>query len=167
MQPFDTRPGSEHKRVSLADRRRQARRSGLWAVRFETTDGRRFECLVLDLSRGGMKLRLDGPIAAGDILTMIGGRLGRRSARVAWSTENRAGLVFLSEAPHPERRSSPEFLRGRALVLRRLAAITSRGEGEPRLERLAGVLEAQAEAAEQRRWPLTIRRDRRPPLVDQ
>jgi hypothetical protein len=150
-----------------AEQRRHGRRSGLWPARLETTSGRRFDCILFDISSGGAKLRLDEPVATGDVMTLISDRFGRRGARVAWTAPRRAGLTFLSEAAATiGGGADPAFLRSRAELLRRLAEA---GESGIRLARLAETFERTARAIETRQLPppLSIRKDQRPAPVDQ
>lgn len=57
--------------------------------------GRRADCVVLDVSANGAKLRLlGGTVLTGPIVMLEVPRLGAFSANVAWSGENRVGLCF-------------------------------------------------------------------------
>jgi PilZ domain len=149
-----------------AEQRRHERRNGLWSAQLDTTSGRRLDCILFDISSGGARLRLDEPIAVGDVMTLISERFGKRSARVAWAAPRRAGLTFLSEAAASGATVDPAFLRSRAELLRSLAEA---GESGVRLARLAETFERKARAIERRQLapPLSIRRDRRPAPVDQ
>ncbi|HEX9488903.1 MAG TPA: PilZ domain-containing protein [Stellaceae bacterium] len=161
------KPAGESEPAAAAEQRRHERRRGLWSVQLETTSGRRLDCILFDISAGGAKLRLDEPVAVGEVITLISERFGKRGARVAWTAPRRAGLTFLSEAGATAAASvDPEFLRSRAELLRGLAEA---GESGIRLARLAEAFERKAKAIEKRRLapPLTIRKDRRPAPVDQ
>lgn len=58
-------------------------------------NGRRTDCVVLDVSANGAKLRLLGDtVITGPIAMLEVPRLGAFSADVAWSRENRIGLCF-------------------------------------------------------------------------
>lgn len=153
-------------RPKAEPRRRHERRAGIWPAHLETTSGRRLDCIVFDISSGGAKVRLDAPIADGEVVTFISKRFGKRGARVAWTAPRRAGLIFLSQAAAKDGDADPAFLRRRAELLRELAAGADSGI---RLARLAEVFERKAGSIEQRRLapPLTIRKDRRPAPVDQ
>jgi PilZ domain len=161
----DKRAG-ESEPTPAAEQRRQDRRSGVWSAQLETTSGRRLDCILFDISPGGAKLRLDEPVAAGEVITLISERFGKRGARVAWTAPRRAGLTFLSEAATTGGSTDPAFLRSRAELLRGLAEA---GESGIRLARLAEAFEKKAKAAEKRQLapPLTIRKDRRRAPVDQ
>jgi PilZ domain len=152
---------------SASEQRRHARQSGLWPAQLETTSGRRLDCILFDISSGGAKLRLDEPVLAGEVITLISPRFGTRCARVAWIAPRHVGLSFLSEAGATAAASAdPEFLRGRAELLRQLAEA---GESGVRLARLADAFERKARTIERRQLavPPTIRKDRRPAPVDQ
>ena len=161
----DDRAG-ESDLAPAAEQRRQERRSGLWSAQLETTSGRRLDCVLFDISSGGDKLRLDEPVTAGEVITLISERFGKRGARVAWTAPRRAGLTFLSEAAATGPSADPAFLRSRAELLRSLAEA---GESGIRLARLAETFERRAKAIEQRQLapPLSIRKDKRPAPVDQ
>jgi PilZ domain-containing protein len=153
--------------LPAAEQRRHGRRNGLWSAQLETTSGQRLDCIVFDISPGGAKLRLDEPVATGDVMTLISERFGKRGARVAWTAPRRAGLTFLSEAMATGGSATdPAFLRSRAELLRSLAEA---GESGIRLARLAETFERTARAIEKRQLapPLSIRKDRRPAPVDQ
>src|SRR5258708_39708893 len=164
--PSDKRAG-ETGPAPAAEQRRHERRRGLWPAQLETTSGRRLDCILFDISAGGAKLRLDEPVAVGEVITLISERFGKRGARVAWTAPRRAGLTFLSEAGATAAASGdPEFLRSRAELLRGLAEA---GESGIRLARLTGGFGREAQEIRKRRLapPLTIRKDRRPAPVDQ
>ena len=149
-----------------AEQRRHKRHGGLWSAQLETTSGRRLDCILFDISSGGAKLRLDEPLALGEVMTLVSERFGKRSARVAWTAPRCAGLTFLSEATAMGGNVDPAFLRSRAELLRGLAEASESGV---RLARLAETFERKAKAIEKRQLtpPLTIRKSRRPTPVDQ
>ncbi|HKW53231.1 MAG TPA: PilZ domain-containing protein [Stellaceae bacterium] len=150
-----------------SEQRRHARQSGLWSAQLETTSGRRFDCILFDVSSGGAKLRLNEPVAVGEAMTLVSERFGTHGARIAWTAPRQAGLTFLSEARVTTAASvDPGFLRSRAELLRQLAEA---GESGIRLAHLADAFERKARTIEKRQHtpPLTIRRDRRPAPVDQ
>jgi PilZ domain len=150
-----------------SEQRRHERQSGLWAAQLETTSGRRLDCMLFDVSAGGARLRLDEPVAVGEILTLVSRRFGTRGARIAWIALRQAGLTFLSEARvAPAASVDPDFLRSRAELLRQLAEA---GESGIRLAHLADAFERKARTIEKRQLapPPSIRKDRRPTPVDQ
>src|SRR5260221_12279792 len=157
----------ESEPAPAAEQRRHERRRGLWPAQLETTSGRRLDCILFDISAGGAKLRLDEPVAVGEVITLISERFGKRGARVAWTAPRRAGLTFLSEAGATAAASvDPGFLRSRAELLRGLAEA---GESGIRVARLAGAVARESKAVGKRRAapPLTIRKDPRPAPGDQ
>lgn len=142
--------------VRGSDRRRQARRSGLWAAQLETAQGARRNCLVLDVSQSGAKLRVEQSAVPGELVTLIGERFGTRKGRVVWSGSHRIGISFIDQpgaaAPATQTPSSdPKFLRGRAEILRRLARSAQGGDAAAGLLRLAQALEAEASEIERQR----------------
>ncbi len=151
------------------ERRRHRRRSGFWSAQLETTAGQRLDCIVLDISDGGARLRIKHPVLVGDVMTLSGKRFAPCGVRVAWVAHERAGVVFLSPVDAAQDGSEPAFLRHRAAVLRRMAQLAEAGDTGARLMRLAEALDAKAEQFETRQLqpPLSVRRDRGPALVDQ
>lgn len=151
-----------------SEQRRHVRQSGLWSAHLESTSGRRLHCLLFDVSSGGARLRVDEPVAVGEILTLVSRRFGTRGARIVWTGPRQAGLCFLSAASvAPAASVDPDFLRSRAELLRRLAEA---GESGIRLAHLADAFERKATTIEKRQLappPLSIRKDRRPAPVDQ
>jgi hypothetical protein len=150
-----------------SEQRRHARQSGLWSAQLETTSGRRLDCMLFDVSAGGARLRLNEPLAVGEVMTLVSERSGTRGVRVAWAARRHAGLSFLSEARAPAAASvDPDFLRSRAELLRQLAEA---GESGIRLAHLAEAFERKARAIERRQLApsLSIRKDRRPAPVEQ
>lgn len=151
------------------ERRRHRRRSGFWSAQLETTAGHRLDCIVLDVSDSGARLRIKHPVLGGDVMTLSGKRFDPRGVRVAWISGERAGLVFLSPPNEARGLAEPAFLRSRATILRRLAQLAEAGDAGARLMRLAEALDGKAEKIEKRQLqpPLSIRRDRRLAPVDQ
>jgi hypothetical protein len=151
----------------ISEQRRHERQSGLWSAELETTSGQRLDCMLFDISAGGARLRLDEPVAVGEILTLVSRRFGTRGARIAWIAPRQAGLCFLSEVGvAPAASVEPDFLRSRAELLRQLAEA---GESGIRLAHLADAFERKARTIEKRQLapPPSIRKDRRPAPVDQ
>ncbi|HUZ74791.1 MAG TPA: PilZ domain-containing protein [Stellaceae bacterium] len=80
--------------AALAERRRHKRKPVLWAARVETRDGP-CECIILDLSLGGAKLRGNTAVAAKQVVTLVIDRFGALRAEVVWSRLNYLGLRFV------------------------------------------------------------------------
>jgi PilZ domain len=76
-----------------AERRHHKRKPVLWAARVETRDGP-CECIILDLSLGGAKLRGATDVAADQAVTLVIDRFGALKAKVVWSRQNYMGLRF-------------------------------------------------------------------------
>jgi hypothetical protein len=130
-----------------SERRQQARRSGIWAAQLETAQSPRRNCLVLDVSSSGAKLRIDQPAALGEIVTLIAERFGTRRGRVVWTANHRIGITFVDEFGVATTRaptSDPHFLRSRAEMLQRLARSAQGGDATVELLRLARALEVEA-----------------------
>ena len=79
--------------ASASDRRQHKRKPVLWAARVETREGP-FECIILDLSLGGAKLRGTAPVAAKQVVTLVIDRFGALRAEVMWARSNHMGLRF-------------------------------------------------------------------------
>ena len=163
---------------NLTERRRHRRRTGAWTAALETMRGDRIGCVVLDLSPGGAKLLLERPLPLGELVTFVTERFGTYRGRIAWAAGARAGLAFANfeaaAGPSQAFADKPEFLRGRAEVLRRLAQTARNGETVSGLLWAAKGFDEAAERLEARqRWPSasgapSIRREDilfgRPPL---
>lgn len=80
-----------------ADRRQHKRKPVLWAARIETREGP-CDCIILDLSLGGAKLRSAAPVAAQQTVTLVIDRFGALHAEVIWARSGRMGLRFV-DAP--------------------------------------------------------------------
>jgi hypothetical protein len=143
----------------LTERRRHRRRTGAWTAILETTHGERVGSVVLDLSPGGAKLLLERPIVVGELVTFITERFGTHRGRLAWVSGARVGLAFANFAVGASNKAladKPEFLRGRADVLRRLAQSARSGETVSGLLWAAKGFDEAAERIEaQQRWPST------------
>jgi hypothetical protein len=80
-----------------ADRRQHKRKPVLWAARIETRDGPN-DCIILDLSAGGAKLRSAAVVTVRDTVTLVIDRFGALNAEVMWARSGKLGLRFL-DAP--------------------------------------------------------------------
>jgi len=143
----------------LTERRSHRRRAGAWTAILETTHGERIGSVVLDLSPGGAKLLLERPIAVGELVTFLTERFGTHRGRIAWVSGVRVGLAFANFAVGAASKAladKPEFLRGRADVLRRLAQTARSGETVSGLLWAAKGFDEAADRIEaQQRWPST------------
>jgi hypothetical protein len=76
--------------------RKYKRKPVLWAAKLETASGRH-ECITLDLSLGGAKLRVNTPVAPHEQVALVFDRFGRLCAEVAWVDGSMIGLRFTEE----------------------------------------------------------------------
>jgi len=86
-----------HETAAL-EQRRHVRQRVLWAARLDTVDGS-FNCIVLDVSKEGVKLQLAAPIpvAARQKVTLVIEPMGRLPAETIWQVSERMGLRFLCD----------------------------------------------------------------------
>lgn len=82
--------------ASWENRRKHKRKPVLWAARIETPDGD-FDCIALDLSRGGAKVRLAAPLALHQAVTLVIDRFGALGAEVVWRRSGQVGLKFTDD----------------------------------------------------------------------
>jgi hypothetical protein len=73
--------------------RRHKRKPVLWSARVETETGTA-ECIILDLSLGGAKLRVPALAQAQQPVTLVIDRFGAINAEVAWCRSGEMGLRF-------------------------------------------------------------------------
>lgn len=78
------------------EQRRHVRKRVLWAATLETTDGT-FDCIVLNVSRSGAKLRLKAPIAAQATIELVLGTFGKLKADVIWQRADKMGIRFCAK----------------------------------------------------------------------
>jgi hypothetical protein len=117
---------------AAAGKRRQLRRSGIWAALLELGKGERCRCMLVDVSAGGARLVFGHAaqhVAKGRIVALSAQPLGTRWGRVAWISGRSAGLEFLDAAPQAlapnASRTDAVFLRRRSEMLRGLARRTA------------------------------------------
>ena len=67
------------------------------ASTLETARGA-FDCVALDLSLGGARLRIDETVEVLERATLVLAKFGRFPSKIAWRNETEAGLQF-SESP--------------------------------------------------------------------
>ncbi len=87
---------------SGAEQRRFKRKPVLWAARLETGEGS-FDCITLDLSLGGAKLRMATTSPLKEPVSLVLERFGILHAEVAWQRPDTVGLRFTDE---------PEYIAG-------------------------------------------------------
>jgi hypothetical protein len=79
----------------VPERRRHARRRGLWVAQLETAGGEQIPALLVDVSeQGGGRLVPRRPVALGTVVTLTAPACGKRRARVVWTTKSHIGLQF-------------------------------------------------------------------------
>lgn len=83
--------------VGWAERRQFRRKAVIWAAKLETDHGV-FDCITLDLSLGGARLRCSRSIALLEPATLVLDKFGKFAAEVVWTTPTEIGLQF-SESP--------------------------------------------------------------------
>ncbi|HUZ74248.1 MAG TPA: PilZ domain-containing protein [Stellaceae bacterium] len=83
--------------TSWQERRRHRRKPVMWAARLETASGV-VDCTAFDLSLGGAKLRLDGPVALHHPVQLVLARLGVIAAEAVWQGDGTLGLRFTEPA---------------------------------------------------------------------
>ena len=77
---------------------RQFRRKAvIWGAKIETEDGA-FDCIMLDLSLGGARLRCDHAFTLLKPATLRLDKFGKFPAEVVWTTGNEVGLRFTEKA---------------------------------------------------------------------
>lgn len=79
--------------VGWAQRRQFRRKAVIWAAKLETDHGV-FDCITLDLSLGGARLRCSREIALLEPATLLLDKFGKFPAEVVWTTPTEIGLQF-------------------------------------------------------------------------
>jgi hypothetical protein len=99
-----TEHGEEAQQTDDADfahLREHNRKPVLWAGHVETATGA-IDCIALDLSLGGAKLRLTAPLPPDEAVTLVIERVGTFRARVMWQASDggvrSAGIRFSDPA---------------------------------------------------------------------
>ena len=83
--------------VGWAERRQFRRKAVIWAAKIETDHGV-YDCITLDLSLGGARLRCSRAIALLEPATLVLDKFGKFPAEVVWTTPTEIGLQF-TESP--------------------------------------------------------------------
>ena len=83
--------------IGWAERRQFRRKAVIWAAKLETPNGT-LDCITLDLSLGGARLRISEPVGLLQQVTLVLGKFGKFQAEIVWVTENEIGLQF-TESP--------------------------------------------------------------------
>lgn len=90
------------------EKRRHKRKPVIWSARVETETGQA-ECIILDLSLGGAKLRVPAQAKAHQPVTLVIDRFGAINGEVAWCRSGQMGLRF-TDAPEQVARIIGEAL---------------------------------------------------------
>ena len=91
------------------ERRRFQRKSVLLAVTLETPHGT-VQCIALDLSLGGARIRVHEKLEPLDQVTLALEKFGRFPGHVVWRNVNEAGLQFSDTPEEVALRFGAEFL---------------------------------------------------------
>ena len=89
----DERPEPDASKDEL---RKFKRKPVLWGAKLETAAGS-FDCIALDLSLGGAKLRMSEQVPMNERVVLAITRLGRLNAEVVWQQPGFIGLQFTDE----------------------------------------------------------------------
>ncbi len=82
--------------VSEKDQRRHIRKRVLWAAQLETADGT-FNCIVLNVSRSGAKLRFAKVVQTQEPVALLGDAFGKIPAEVVWQRGDKVGIRFAAD----------------------------------------------------------------------
>ena len=83
--------------VGWAERRQFRRKAVIWAAKLETDHGV-FDCITLDLSLGGARLRCSRTIPLLEPAILVLDKFGKFPSEVVWTTPTEIGLQF-TESP--------------------------------------------------------------------
>ncbi len=100
---------------SRAERRKYPRTQVLWKGSLFRPGGA-VECVVLNLSANGAKLRLDDPWECPSPITLRIPRFGEFRAEVAWRKDHLIGLKFLEDPKSVARLIEDALPQGRLLA---------------------------------------------------
>ncbi len=99
MSAADENSGPSVLAAPASQRPREARRAVLWPAGLKIVGKPEIRCVVIDLSSGGAKVRVDKPVAEGTLVKLRSQRF-TRDARVVWSTDGLVGLQFVESNEH-------------------------------------------------------------------
>ena len=78
----------------MVNRRGHPRKSVVWSAELVCSYGEVAEAIVLDVSAGGAKLRVQHRFSEGEAVTFVSTRLKERRAHVVWVKADRIGIKF-------------------------------------------------------------------------
>jgi len=84
----------QHAAAAPAERRRHQRVGTMWMATLQST-GALYECMVIDLSRGGAKLMLPHEQPMAEIRALAVGGFATLRAKLAWQRGAFVGVQFL------------------------------------------------------------------------
>ena len=93
MQALQAVNGHAQSELSPEERRQHKRKPVLWAARIESMNGPS-DCIILDLSLGGAKLRSQAQVKSRQKVTLVIDRFGALRAEVVWARQGHLGLRF-------------------------------------------------------------------------
>jgi len=96
--PFEAEQLLASLRKCMTERRQHRRKPVLWAAELETAT-QRVDCVVLDVSAQGAKLRVSAPLTPQQVVAVVIERFGRLRGEVVWIGNNLAGVRFTDEIP--------------------------------------------------------------------
>ena len=95
MLPDNSAEAADESRSSI-ERRQHPRTSCHWPALVRLDDGTTSQAIVVDASKGGMRLVCDAPVVKGSLITVDLQKIGRYSCEVRWKTGCSFGVMFLS-----------------------------------------------------------------------
>jgi hypothetical protein len=92
-----TRSPADHADANSAERRQFRRKAVIWAAKLDTPNGI-LECVTLDLSLSGARLRLADNVGLQQKVTLLLEKFGGFQGEVVWETAVEVGVQF-SDSP--------------------------------------------------------------------
>jgi hypothetical protein len=88
----------EQPETGTAEQRRHIRKRVLWAARLDAAEGS-FNCVILNVSRSGAKLRLPSAtaIAQHQPVELVLETFGELQAEIVWQRGDKAGIKFTTD----------------------------------------------------------------------
>jgi len=82
--------------ASAKEQRRHIRKHVLWTARLETKDGS-LDCIILNVSRSGAKLRLRAPSLLRQPVKLVMESYGTLPAEIVWQQVDNMGIRFKAD----------------------------------------------------------------------
>ena len=88
----------EQPETGTAEQRRHIRKRVLWAARLDTAEGP-FNCVILNVSRSGAKLRLPAAttISSREPIQLVLEAFGELRAEIVWQRGDKMGIRFTTD----------------------------------------------------------------------